>query len=288
MPNPLVSVIIPCYNQGLFIDETIQSVLEQTYENIEIIIVNDGSDDKITTTILANYHNDANKVVLPVAHKGVSAARNHGIVNCNGEYVLPLDADDLIAPTFIQKAVNVLQSSPKIDLVYCRASYFGDREGEMELGAFDLKETLLRNQIFNTALLRKNKVISVNGYDESFLIGWEDWDFYLRYITANSQVHKIDEILFYYRIKKESRNESLHGQKLKKVEQQLFKKHIDLYLKYHEYPVSLIRNDQSNINAIVELKSVIRSINNSFSFRLGSSLSFPIRLIYSLLFSWKK
>ena len=164
---PLVSVIIPCYNQGLYIEETLNSVFSQTYNNIEIIVINDGSDDLLTTDKLFKLSSDSRIKILHIENKGVSAARNFAINISLGDYIFPLDADDLISETYIEKALSILEEDKSIDLVYCRAVYFGERSGEIDLGDYDLKSMLCRNQIINSVLLRKNKIIAIDGYERS-------------------------------------------------------------------------------------------------------------------------
>ena len=121
-----VSVIIPCYNQGHFLDEAVDSILEQTYANIEIIVVNDGSTDEDTIRRLNNLDSEKATVVT-TANQGLAAARNNGILKSNGEYILPLDADDLIAPDYLEKAVAAIAKDPDAGIVYCRAKSFWSR-----------------------------------------------------------------------------------------------------------------------------------------------------------------
>ena len=122
--NGLVSVIIPCFNQGCFINDAVKSVLNSSYQNIEIIIVNDGSTDFLTNEVLKGFNDERIKVINQT-NQGVCAARNNGINEANGEFILPLDADDKIAPLYIEKAVKVLHENPKIGIVYCDAESFG-------------------------------------------------------------------------------------------------------------------------------------------------------------------
>ena len=278
----MVSVIIPCYNQGAYIEETLNSVFCQTYENVEIIVINDGSDDLETNEKLNKLSSDSRIKYLSIENSGVSAARNFAIKIAQGEYIFPLDADDLISETYIEKAVSILNLNRHVDLVYCRASHFGERSGEIDLGDYDLKTMLSRNQIFNSVLMRKEKIISIDGYDENFKLGWEDWDFYLRYITDSSQVYRINENLFKYRIKNESRNELLISERLNLVERQHFYKHINLYLDYFSFPISRIRNSETDKNKIDDLNLCIKNMKKSLSFQVGYFVTFPVRIIYKL------
>src|SRR3972149_1699479 len=99
---PRVSVIIPCYNLGPYLDEAVGSVLSQTYQDFEILVVDDGSTDPATRTLLADYRRPKTRVIqLP--HGGLAAARNAGVANAGGEYLCALDADDRLASSFLAK-----------------------------------------------------------------------------------------------------------------------------------------------------------------------------------------
>ena len=113
-----VSVVIPCYNQGAFIDDAVNSVLAQTFSDFEIIIVNDGSTDATTNALLERYSRPKT-TVIHTENQGVCAARNTAIKAAAGKYILPLDADDKIEPTYLEKAVNVFDNHPETGVVWC-------------------------------------------------------------------------------------------------------------------------------------------------------------------------
>lgn len=119
---PAVSVIIPCYNQGAFIKEAVDSVLAQTFQDFEIIIVNDGSSDAKTNEFLSNFTAPKTTVLSLAENQGPSVARNVAIKAAKGKYILPLDADDKIAPTYLEKAFNVLEQNISVGIVYCKAN----------------------------------------------------------------------------------------------------------------------------------------------------------------------
>ena len=120
---PKVSVIIPCYNLGEYIDEAVESVINQTYQDLEIIIVNDGSTDELTNHLLSGYTRPKTRVLI-TPHQGVAAARNTGIKESQGEYILPLDADDKIGIGYVDEAVKILDSDSSVGIVYCDAVFF--------------------------------------------------------------------------------------------------------------------------------------------------------------------
>ena len=118
-----VSVVIPCFNQGKYLQETVNSVKSSTYKNIEIIIVNDGSDDSYTISVLEAI-NEENIKIININNSGVCNARNIGISASSGEYILTLDGDDKISSDYIEKAVKVLDENPEIGIVYSKAKFF--------------------------------------------------------------------------------------------------------------------------------------------------------------------
>lgn len=223
-----VSVVIPCFNQGMFVDEAVDSVLGQTFQDFEIIIVNDGSTDKETNLLLANYQRPKTRVVH-TSNRGVASARNCGIAESEGEYILPLDADDRIGPCYLERAVKILDEDQRIGIVYCHAEFFGDRHGRWFLPDYSLKEMLLYNVIFCSAVFRKSDWEKVGGYKFNMDIGLEDWDFWLSLIEAGAKVYKIPEVLFYYRIKNVSRTKSIDFDKQVDMHMQIVMNHKDLY-----------------------------------------------------------
>ena len=232
-----VSVIIPCYNQGAFLSEAVESVRAQTYKNVEIIIVNDGSDDGETAEICSALEGPGIKVIT-TSNQGLAAARNNGIEEAVGTYILPLDADDKIAPNYISEAVSVLESDDQMGIVYCRARLFGAVEGDWHLPDYSLEEMLKDNIIFCTALFRRKDWESVGGYDPEMVYGWEDYDFWLALIERGRQVHRLEECHFFYRVSPESMVRS--KEKFQKVEmfkrifqrhKELFSDHIEVWLK---------------------------------------------------------
>lgn len=195
---PKVSIVIPCYNQGQYIDETVNSCLAQTYDDIEIIIVNDGSTDEATNTLLSNYSRPKTKVINK-ENGGLAEARNTGIAAATGKYILPLDSDDKIAPTYIEKAVNVIENNTKIGIVYCLAEFFGAKQGIWPLKEYRFPDILSGNRIFCTALFHKSNWEKVGGYKKEMIYGLEDYEFWLSLIENGVEVYRIPEVLFYYR-----------------------------------------------------------------------------------------
>ena len=272
-----VSVVMPFYNQSAFVEEAVQSVQAQTYKNVELIIVNDGSTEDGAQTFLSKYESSTIKV-FHTANKGVAAARNFGIAQSTGEYILPLDADDYIHKDLIKTAVEVLDNQASISLIRTGVQYVGVNTGTYFLPSYSRQGHLLQNLFFNTSLMRRSAMLAIGGYDENFIDGWEDWDMFLRYVNDDSEVFTINQAYLYYRLKISSKNADLVFQKREKVEQQLYKKHIDLYLQYFSNPVTLLNEIQELRIEKKNMETVKLQIYGSMSYRLGNLLLTPFKL----------
>lgn len=236
----LVSIIVPCYNQAQYLPETLQSVCDQTYSNWECIVVNDGSPDNTEDVALEWVRKDIRFKYFSKINGGVSAARNFGIGKSSGKYILPLDADDVIGKTYLEKAVRVLDENEDIGIVYCSAVYFGDKKGNWEIPKHSLKRSLFFNTIFSTALFRRSDFEKTEGYNTNMIHGYEDWDFWLYLIEKGICVYKIPEKLFFYRIKANSRNSSIDWEKLITLYNQIIINHYELYQQHFRNPFIMV------------------------------------------------
>jgi len=195
---PIVSVIMPCFNQGQFIEEAVESVIAQTFAPVEIIVINDGSTDEETVRLLKHYQKP-NMSVIHTENQGPSAARNIGIQQAKGQYILPVDADDRIAPTYLEKAVPILESQPDVGIVSTQAELFGEKTGSFDLPPYQFPDILLGNMIFNSSLYRKVDWEKVGGYNKNMVWGWEDYDFWLAILELGTEVFCIPEVLYFHR-----------------------------------------------------------------------------------------
>jgi len=225
---PKVSVVIPCYNYGEFIDEAVDSVLAQTCGDFEIIIVNDGSTDAYTNRLLESYDRPKTRVIA-TANSGVAKARNFGIAAAGGQYILPVDPDDRIGSTYLEKAVKILDEHPKLGIVYSQVEFFGARKGKVNFKPYQLENILLGNMICCAAFFRKSDWEKVGGYNPNMIHGFEDWNFWLSLIEIGVQPCLIPEVLLYYRIKDQSRSTVLMQHHRAEMYAQLYENHKTLY-----------------------------------------------------------
>lgn len=202
MSQPKLSIVITCYNLGQYLDEALQSVLDQTYTNWECIIVNDGSPDN--TEDIANkwIAKDSRFEYLYKKNGGVSSARNLGIEKAKGAYIIPLDADNKLRPEFIKKTVTILDSHNEVDVVHGDAQLFGNKDSLWKSKPFDIEEMVLNNYIDTCAGFRKSIWEDIGGYDENMPVyGFEDWDLWLRMAVRGCQFHYVDAVFFDYRVR---------------------------------------------------------------------------------------
>lgn len=227
--KPLVSIIIPCYNHGKFIDDAVNSVLNQTYQNFEIIIINDGSTNNKTNQILSNY-NKPKTLTIYIDNQGPSVARNTGIKASSGKYILPLDADDKIDKSFIEKTVARLEEDDNIGIAYTGVKFFGSRYKNV-YNNYKFPEALVINPIGNSSLFRRSDWEKVGGYNENMRKGWEDYDFWLSIIESGKKASFISEPLYHYRKHwhSNSRHSSLTVDKHKNCFLDIYNNHKKLY-----------------------------------------------------------
>jgi glycosyltransferase involved in cell wall biosynthesis len=255
-----VSVIIPTYNHAEFISETLNSVLQQTYCNWECVIIDDGSTDE-THSICQDFINldDRFKYFLKT-NTGVSDTRNFGIQKAEGIYILPLDSDDLIHPNYLEQCVAVFCKHPNLRLVYSNAQLIGESKKKWKLEDYNYRDLLAKNMIFNAAMFKKTDFLETVGYSCKFKDGYEDWDFWIRFLNVHSEVYRIPKILFSYRIKKESRNSEAIANNHADLIKLIYQENKSIYDHFYPERIQLIQDNYS-------LKKKIESIERSKTYR---------------------
>ncbi len=237
-----VSVIMPCYNDGQYIEEAILSVKQQTYADIELIVVDDGSDDEETIKILDRLEDEV--ILLRTKHLRPAGARNYGISHASGKYIMPVDSDDRIDKTYIEKAVKIIQTDEKIGVVYCEADLFGEKKGKWDLPKYSFDKMLLDNIVFVTALFYKEDWEKVGGFNTHMLAGMEDYDFWLAILALGKEIYQIPEILFHYRIKPVSRTTGFQADyiQMQDTYRKIYDNHKEFYGRNAERYAKILRD----------------------------------------------
>ena len=203
--TPLVSIIIPCYNHGCYLAEALESVQQQTYPYWECVVVNDASqDDTIAVTQRFLVQDDRFRLLNKPHNEGLAAARNSGIAATTGPYILPLDADDKIAPTYLEEGVAILNRYKQVNIVYSNVYQFGNLNTLVERPNFNIKMLAVQNQFHCSAIYRRSSFNKTEGYRTNMIYGYEDWDLWLQMIKKNADCYKIPKPLVYLRSKADS------------------------------------------------------------------------------------
>lgn len=212
MKRPLISVVIPCYNAEKYLPETLDSVINQTIKDIEIICIDDGSTDS-TPTILKRYAKKDKRIkIITQKNAGVVTARNKAIAAAKSEYIYPLDSDDIITPDCLGKLYSAITHG-KGDIITHRVIMFSNKgRGELILPKPTKSNMVIHNCMVNAALFRKQDFDETGGYDTAFNDGIEDYDLWMNLMFRhNKKVYRIPEVLFYYRGKDKSESRNAQG-----------------------------------------------------------------------------
>lgn len=270
MERAKISIIIPCYNDPDFLKESVESAIKQSYRNKEIILIDDGSDEQTKAEI--ERLKPQLDLVITQKNKGVSTARNTGIREASGEFILVLDSDDYFEPTFCEKAIAVLEEDKTIKVVTCYARWFTTESSYkiFKPTGGELSNYLFSNVTLSNSMFRKKEWLEVGGYDEKILKGFEDWEFYIRIHENGGRTLVIPEVLFHYR-RREASKTTIANQNKYELLKYIYTKHEKLY-KDH-FPL-LIDHFLKKIKR--EEKEKIKNLNR-IEFIIGKSLLQPLR-----------
>lgn len=271
--NTKISVIVPCYNQAQYLDMALQSVFEQTFLDWECIIVNDGSTDNTRELAEKWLLKDDRFKYLLKQNGGLCSARNFGIEQAKGIYILPLDADDYIDKSYLALALNAFVNNKDLKLVYCHAEKFGAETGPWNLKTFSLFNLSQNNMIFCSAFFKKQDWVLVGGYDINMVHGWEDWEFWISILKNGGSVHKLNDVCFFYRINPNSMLKKMKFEESQTMMEYLSIKHADFFVKHYGSFHSLAQETKSLKNNFKEkLKSEKFVIDVFFKKFLGFTI----------------
>lgn len=198
---PCVTIVTPFYNTGPVFHETAQSVLQQSFQQFEWLIINDGSTDPAALAVLECYRTKDPRIQVLDHHtnQGLPAARNTGFRAARTPYIVQLDSDDLLEPTTVEKWFWFLESHPEYAFAGSYSIAFEGQEYLWKKGFHSGRESLEDNQIDNKTIIRKSVHAAVGGYDETIHAGVDDWDFWLRCANAGYWGGTVPEFLAWYR-----------------------------------------------------------------------------------------
>jgi glycosyltransferase involved in cell wall biosynthesis len=227
--SPKVSIIVTCFNLGKYLDSSVNSALNQTYKNIEVILVDDGSTEQDTKKIISKWKEDGRVKVIQISNGGVANARNVGIAQSKGQYICCLDADDKLDPEYIQKTVEVFQSADeKVGIVTTWVKRFEKENTIWEVKEYNPIEMLWSNSIHIASLFRKDIFEKTGGYDTTML-GYQDWNLWLSFMELGYRYEVVKEPIFLYRVRSNSMITTSDKKRID-IYKYLVKKHKALYV----------------------------------------------------------
>jgi glycosyltransferase involved in cell wall biosynthesis len=200
----VVSIVITNYNYQGFVAEAIQSALKQTYPSIEIIVVDDGSTDQSLKTI-----NEFKQITLiKQTNQGVVLARNNGATVASGDYLIFLDADDILQPEYVSALMSAMQSQANAAVAYCDFEFFGLEDHAIKACPWNVRKLLYRNYIVSGSLIKKSVFDEVGGYsaDVNTKTSFEDWDLWLSVAEKGYKGVYVPQTLYRYRLHGKGRN----------------------------------------------------------------------------------
>lgn len=273
---PLISIVIPCFNDAEYIEQSINSALNQTYSNIEIIVVDDGSNIE-TKEVLGKLEPKITKLITQ-ENKGQSVARNGGITGSKGEYILVLDSDDFFEPSFCEKAIPLFENNAEVKVVSCYTNllYEDGTMGLFKTLGGSLEKFLCSNRALGSALFKKEDWQICGGYDEKMNQGLEDWEFYIRMVKNGGTAAIIPEALYNYRIRRNTTTDKANQVKYELLKY-IYTKHKELYLDNFDLFVDnlLHRLEREEYEKIKNTKRI--------DFKVGKAILQPLRYLKSLL-----
>ena len=257
----MVSVIIPCYNYGHLINETLSSIFEQTYKNLEVIVIDDGSTDNTEEIVKIYNQKDSRVKYYKCKNEGLGTSRNRGLENAKGDFIQFLDADDLIEKEKFKIQVEIFKNSPEVDVVYGSVRYFkkdpfnlskrlytywgANKEWMPKLSGagpkFMAKAFKANFSHLSSPLFKKELVLKVGEFNNE-MSAVADYHFLLRCALAGANFHYHDDLHSYSLVRWHPNNMSKNMNMMRREEQKM---RITLNSVLMEHPIVLASNQQA-------------------------------------------
>jgi len=203
-----ISIVIASYNQGQYLEDALESAYNQTVAPVEILVIDDGSSDN-SLEIARRYEFkefpmiDSPVRVISQLNKGLPSARNTGIMNAKGDYILFLDADDILMENAVEKLTNEIIRT-NADIVAPSFKEFGLSEREVILGGFTMDDLKMGNRLGYFCAIRRSALLEIGGYSPKMVFGWEDYHIWFNLFSRGKTVAVMQDILVKYRVKEKS------------------------------------------------------------------------------------
>lgn len=207
-PAREITVIVPCFNVGRYLPETLDSLRRQTYTNFDVLIIDDGTTEVASLAVFDRLRT-AGYTILRKPNGGLGSARNHGFKDAKTTWVIPIDGDDVAHPRFIERLYEAIRRDPTLDAASCMFESFRGEPGDVVSGYVPMaidRDLLTFHNVAGpgaASILRRQAVLDAGGYDE-YLTSFEDWDLWCTFAARGLRGVAIPEFLLHYRLRDES------------------------------------------------------------------------------------
>ncbi len=282
----LLSVVIPYYNLGKYIEETLDGVLRSTYPHLEVLIVNDGSDEAESIAALERIEalRKENVRILSIENQGVCAVRNIGAAQVSGEFLSFVDADDLVEPDFFSRCISILKTYENVGFVYCWASYFGETTGCWPTWNTEFPFFLGQNMATSFGVVRRDLFLAYGQNRPDMEYNLEDYDSWLGIAARGYLGVSIPEILGHYRIRGRSRLRGINRDQALYLYERIAQHHADEYQRYGPELFNLLNANgpgpgwvsPASRSQATQAELELQAIKNSYTWRIGQKIALSL------------
>ena len=281
--SDLLSVVVPYYNMGMYIDECIESIVNSSYKNIEILVINDGSTDELSIKKLNTLTKYDNLNIINTTNNGLANTRNYGANIAKGEFLAFLDADDKIEATYYEKAIKTLKKNENVFFVGAWVKYFGNSHKVWATFTPQPPYLLIHNPVNSSALVYKKNAFLAGGInDKKVDYGMEDYDSVVNMLSNGFNGVVLPEILFYYRVRTGSMFRNITLEKLLYSSSYIATKYKSYYIKFAVQIINLLNTNGPGYlydNPTFEVNIFLKAKNESiFMFKVKNFIKRNERL----------
>lgn len=288
----LLSIVIPYYNMGPYLMDTLRSINESTYQAKEIIIVNDGSDDANSLAILYEVEKEYQVKIVHMHNSGLSTARNVGAHQAQGEFLAFLDPDDMVHSDYYQWAISLIQSYENVSFVGCWAEYFDGASGIWPSWNPEFPYLLVHNMINSGSVYKKKDFLNCGLNDPQMEYGMEDYESVIRMVKHGCMGVVIPKPYYLYRVRSDSMARNFNRDNLVYLYRLITEKHKDIYQEYATEVFNLLNNNGPGYLydnptwdfPVVGYNSNKETMVSGFD---GSTVSIPIEVKEQLVKLWR-